>query len=140
VLRNTIDIPDVEYTCYISTNRIFISEHTMTISTSKAVYRYDHNGKLLQTIQHSIGTEIGKFGVGDGAASGLLCGIDINNSHLYIDTDNDRLQVCDGDGQWSIITLPWGISSPYDVIVDQSNGVIWLSCDGKTYKLLFNIC
>jgi hypothetical protein len=135
VLTQTIDILDVKFT-YACTNRVFISDYTMTIAIYKTVYAYNQNGELLHTVQHSKGKEAGQFGEYQGEAFGLLCGIDCNSSHLYTNTRNHRVQVCDGDGQWSIIPLPQGIEFPFDVIVEQSTGVMWLSCWGKIYKLI----
>jgi hypothetical protein len=135
VLTESIDIHQVQYSGYISSNRIYISQSTITVATEKAVNKYDHTGQLLKTIKHNIGKKPGEFGEWYEEACVLLCGVDNNHAYLYADTYNHRLQVCHGDTQWSVIQLPPGINKPYDVVVDQQTGVMWMSCDGKLYKL-----
>jgi hypothetical protein len=52
VLIQSIDIHHVKYTDWISRNRIFITQSTITVATGAAVYTYDDAGQLLHTIKH----------------------------------------------------------------------------------------
>jgi hypothetical protein len=53
VLTQSNDKDNDEYTCWISSNRIFITQSTLIVATSAAVYTYDHTGQLLHTINPS---------------------------------------------------------------------------------------
>jgi hypothetical protein len=136
-IQHTIAIPHVTYNCYQNSfNRLFLIADNIIVATNTEVFIHDQNGVLLKHIKHTEGKQSGQFGRYQYGFSnyigGFLCGIDDNNTHMYLDYGNNRLQLCDVHGKSTVIELPHSVQTPKDVIVDQDNGLMWIVTDGTT--------
>jgi hypothetical protein len=137
-LQQTIAMAHVQYSYHTSYYRIFLSPGRLTVATDKTLYIHNLDGILLEQINHPEGTQPGQFGGCVYGAVGFMCGVDDNNTELYADCYNHRLQLRHVAGEWSVVKLPSEIQHPQDVSVDSKSGYMWISNVERLYKVKFS--
>jgi hypothetical protein len=116
-------------------DRVVVSDACVFISSynNHCVSKYTLTGQLVNNY--------GQFGMDKReTTSGLLdrpfaCDIDHSESLLVADYCNDRLQVCSSAGHWVVISLPYDVSAPRDVIVNTQDHSLWVLAYNNLYKL-----
>jgi hypothetical protein len=123
--KQPIQIPNVTFLPKL--HMIFATDSCILVSNRSNLYVYNISGILVKHIEHVEGTGPGQF------KCACLCGVDHNNTYIYCDWFNHRLQLADRHGRYTTIALPREVKYPVRVIIEEHSGVVWISTNNDMF-------